>query len=194
MVALTLEQERQTKEGVKNSLKPTVVSSTNDYGRKIDKLVFEKLVGISGNQLATNVEFRGVYGRRLVFASNIRPIAFDVDEIHPWILDSLRGDAEEAKQAQQEIDHRKSSAIVIRQKYAEQAARLLEEQRRINEQFAVEMKRIQAESEREMRAEMLQARAVEAEELKARAAIMEAYKDPIQINNVQQNNQVVVPR
>ena len=61
---------------------------------------FRELLSPSGQTLATDVQFHGIYGRRLVFRGvDNHPTAFDVEEVHPGVLGHLEIDLNAAKQA-----------------------------------------------------------------------------------------------
>jgi len=95
---------------------------------------FDELPAPSGQSLATDVRYHGIYGRRLVFRDAVnRPKAFDVEEVHPGVLAHLGIDVNDATEAGHRAEERRRArAEAAAQRRAERAQALAAEQARQN--------------------------------------------------------------
>lgn len=96
---------------------------------------FDELPAPSGQSLATDVRYHGIYGRRLVFRDvDNRPRAFDVEEVHPGVLGHLGIDLNDATEAgRRGEERRRARAEAAAQRRAERAQALAAEQARQNQ-------------------------------------------------------------
>ena len=80
--------------------------TTNASGRETRTLVFKTLYGNNSQVLGRDLEYSAVYGRRVAFkeAGSAQRVAFDVDDLHPYVLAHLGLNAEEQKQRQAQQD------------------------------------------------------------------------------------------
>ncbi len=154
---------------------PVVTTSLNPAGKEQKTYTFPKLMAPGGNPLATDAEFRSQFGRRFVFRSgNGRPLAYDVDELHPGILLHLGLNRDSALAAQTEIDRQVQLA---EQNYrAQQAAKAEAEKKAATQRakLAVEYAKIAEERRKAQVEENLQLQAAETERLKAEASMRAA--------------------
>lgn len=147
---------------------PIINTKLSASGKELRTYRFPRLLAVSGQTLATDVDFGDIYGRRMVFRrQDGPPLAFDVDEIHPGVLMYLGISAEAAKRTQVEQEeqikkleevHRQELAArhAAEQKAAEELAKLQLEYAKLNEQRrhamveeqqkAAEIQRLKAES------------------------------------------------
>jgi len=87
---------------------------------------FRELLSPSGEPIAFDLRFQGLYGRRLVFRdADNRPTAFDVEEVHPGVLGHLGIDLDEARDAGRRADEkRQARAAAAARRQEEKAAAL----------------------------------------------------------------------
>ena len=99
--------------------------------------VFEALYGRNFKVLGTNLEYSATYGRRVCFkeVKSGRPVAFDVDQLHPKVLEELEIDAAAQRnlQSRQDAAWARSDAAARAEARAEKKA---VEQRRREELWA----------------------------------------------------------
>lgn len=69
-----------------------------------DLTIFPRLIGVNGNTLMLNAEFRSSLGRKLIFKKGLEMSTFDVDDLHPGVLIHLGLDAEKLKANQIAIE------------------------------------------------------------------------------------------
>jgi hypothetical protein len=159
-----------------------------EAGRQV--YFFSKIIGVHGGTLATNGTFGGLYGSHVAFRfENGSPKTFNVDDLHPKILQYLGIDAEAAKLNQRNMDaaYAKNQATYF--------ANLTEQQRldAINREAAAKIADEQAKADEELRekqeaAENERIKALAAEQ-SAQAQMIQAEKPPSQINVIQQQVQ-----
>ncbi len=108
---------------------PVMVNSGTD-GRLLPS--FEELLSPSGEPLASQVRFSGIYGRRLVFRdADNQPRAFDVEEVHPGVLEHLEIDLDAAREAaRRTAENRRARAEAAARRRAEIAQAQAAEQAR----------------------------------------------------------------
>jgi hypothetical protein len=193
---LEAEEARRKQETVKNLLAdipaPSVSVEHHADGSATTQFTFAKLLDRTGNVLAANATFAGQYGRRLVFRSTDVPagaVAFDVDDVHPAILQHLSIDGGDAKAKQARID-----AAWRAKAAADYQAALQDEPLRRTRWEAQERVRIEREkANAEIARQQAEQRAVEAaaynERLKAEAAarmadaaMLQALNPPVVVN------------
>jgi hypothetical protein len=154
---------------------PIVTSSRNPAGKEQKTYTFPKLMAPGGNPLAADAEFRTQFGRRFVFrAGSGRPLAYDVDELHPGVLLHLGLNRDMALTAQTEIDRQ---AQLAEQSYRAQQAAKAEAEKKAAAQrakYAVEYAKIAEERRKAQVEEKLQLQAAETERLKAEASMRSA--------------------
>lgn len=151
---------------------PTVTSATNPAGKIRKVYTFPKLIGAGGNTLATDAEFRSQFGRRLIFRSgNGRPLAYDMEELHPGVLLHLGITKESAMRAQAGIDAQVAQA---EKSYKAHLASKAEADRIALEQrtkLAAEYAKIAEERRKAQVEEQLKTQAAETERMKAEASL-----------------------
>jgi hypothetical protein len=154
---------------------PTVVTNRTSTGKEQRTYTFAKLLAPGGNTLATDTEFRTQFGRRFVFRSGTgRPLAYDVDELHPGVLIHLGLNRETALAAQSDID--RQLQIAEQNRRAQLAARAEAEKKAAEQRakMAVEYAKIAEERRKSQHDEQLQLQAAETERLKAEASMRAA--------------------
>jgi hypothetical protein len=184
------EVQRKTKEEVLRTVlsecSPSFLTITNSGG-KVEKLIgFKKVLGASGEMLGTDLIFSSVIGRTVTFRepSGIKRLSFDVDMVHPAILDQVGVDAALQKQRHEQEQQRFRQQMAadytvalaeqkkweLRRVAEAQARQAQEKQARIDRQQALQnqLQVYQAESDR------LRAEAV----MKAADAAMERALNP----------------
>ncbi|MGV3755310.1 MAG: hypothetical protein ACO1QS_08005 [Verrucomicrobiota bacterium] len=154
---------------------PTVTTNRTPAGKEQRNYTFAKLLAPGGNTLATEAEFRTQFGRRFVFRAGAnRPLAYDVDELHPGVLLHLGLNREAALSAQSDIDRQ---AQLAEQKYRAQLAARAEAEKKMAEQrakMAVEYAKIAEERRKSQLDEQLKLQAAETERMKAEASMRAA--------------------
>lgn len=155
---------------------PSVTVVTNATGGSTRLCVFQALYGRNGEVLGRDLEFSAVYGRRVAFKEvlSLRRLAFDVDELHPFVLAHLGVSAEGQKQYQARQDElwRRMEAAGLKTAAEEQARR---EARKAAEDAArVEAEKLLAEQRQREHEQEMQRRAMENESLRAEAAMRSA--------------------
>lgn len=154
---------------------PTVTTNRTLTGKEQRTYTFAKLLAPGGNTLATEAEFRTQFGRRFVFRAGAnRPLAYDVDELHPGVLLHLGLNREAALSAQSDIDRQ---AQLAEQKYRAQLAARAEAEKKMAEQrakMAVEYAKIAEERRKSQLDEQLKLQAAETERMKAEASMRAA--------------------
>ncbi|MCX6906283.1 MAG: hypothetical protein NTW03_22950 [Verrucomicrobia bacterium] len=136
-----------------------VAGATNTGSLPPMPRLFETLYGTNHKVLARNVEFTGVYGRRVSFKDAASPsrMAFDVDQLDPSVLPQLGIDAASQKALQARYDQgwKKLEA-------AGQAFATAQEQQRQEQKAADEAARAEAEKQwAEQRQQMQQNQAMQ---------------------------------
>jgi len=118
------------------------VGATNVGSRPPVSRLFETLYGTNQRVLARNVEFTGVYGRRVSFKDAASPsrMAFDVDQLDPSVLPQLGIDAAAQKALQARYDQGWKQLEA-----AGQALAAAQEQQRQEQKAADEAARAEAE-------------------------------------------------
>ena len=154
---------------------PAVTTNLTAAGKPQKTYTFSKLIAPDGHALAAEAEFRTQFGRRFVFRSGAgRPIAYDVDELHPGVLLHLGLDREAALAAQAEIDRQ---AKVAEQKHRAQLAARAEAEKQAAElraKYAVEYAKLSEERRKVQVEEQLKQQAADTERLKAEASMRAA--------------------
>jgi hypothetical protein len=154
---------------------PTITTNRNSAGKEQRIYTFAKLLAPAGNTLATDAEFRTQFGRRFVFRSGTnRPLAYDVDELHPGVLLHLGLNREAAMSAQSDIDRQ---AQMAEQRYRAELVARAEAEKKAAEQrakLAVEYAKIAEERRKSQLEEQLKLQAAETERMKAEASMRSA--------------------
>lgn len=157
---------------LKSEVPAPTITTQKSGGKEKTTYTFPKLLAPGGNPLATDAEFRTQFGRRFVFrAGNGRPVAYDVDELHPGVLLHLGLSRESAITAQEEVDRQ---AQIAEQKYRAQLAARAEAEKKnaeLRAKMAVEYAKIAEEKRKSQQDEQLQRQAAETERMKAEAAM-----------------------
>lgn len=154
---------------------PAITTNRTPSGKEQRTYTFAKLPAPAGNTLATDAEFRTQFGRRFVFRSGTgRPLAYDVDELHPGVLLHLGLNRETALAAQSDID--RQLQIAEQNRRAQLAARAEAEKKAAVQRakMAVEYAKIAEERRKSQHEEQLQLQAAETERLKAEASMRAA--------------------
>ena len=171
---------------------PTIRWTTNDLGKAEAVSVFATLYDKNGRGLGEQLEYSGVYGRRVAFRalSSGQRMAFDVDDLHPDVLLALGINASTQKDqdARQQRLWKQVQAIQLA------AAAPAEEARRAK--LAAEAA-VRAEAQREMAAEAqrqwerdMQAMSVENDRARADAALRAA--DAAMLNALNPNPDIII--
>jgi len=104
-------------------LPQAITLTTNTLGSPQRQVLISALYTPKGGALGTNLEFSGVYGRRVAFRdpTTNRRMAFDVDQLHPAVLAALGIDADAQKlaQARQEMAWKRMETASLAQAAAE---------------------------------------------------------------------------
>jgi hypothetical protein len=175
------EEQRKNEEHKKNLAsvpEPVLVGKT---------FVFSKVVGIHNEILATNAAFAYVAGRRLIFRlGDQTPMAVDVDNIHPLILEYLGIDADAAKLNQQRLDaaygaDRRAGAALTSQYERDQQAKKEREAA-----LAIEQEKADAAQQQAWAAQQQ----AQADRQKADALMFNATKPSQPVNVIQQSQQI----
>lgn len=150
-------------------------------------LVFPKIIGVYGQTLATNAVFVQQIGRLLVFRPEGKiAVSFDVDSLHPMMLQHLGIDADGAKLLQKRMDEmwaakRQADQIQAALNYQ---AYVADEQRAIEARKAAAAEQSAAAAQQQASADAAKANAV------VDAALLNASRPAVQVNTIQQNQQV----
>lgn len=172
---------------------PALVVTNFRDGSRV--LVFRKLIGTSGTVLGTGAEYSATYGRRVAFRfEDGSRASYDVDELHPTVLEALGIDSDAAKRAQARLDRawqirKQNDALLLARIQAEHARalqRAAEQERKQEElrqrQFQERLAMLQLHNQRLQTEALVRA---------ANAAILNAYKPPPTIINQNVNRNVI---
>lgn len=153
---------------------PRESSVTNSAG--VQRIVtFSRLLDSSGHTLLTNAEFRGSFGRRLMFrpeGSHVRNL--DYTELHPGVLAHLSLEPSDLVAQQNALDTKKAQAELAAQKAREAKAvadRKYQEALKVANALQA---RINTEKKKTDQEEKLRLQALETERMKAEAAMLQA--------------------
>lgn len=155
---------------------PTVSVVSNATGGPSRLCLFKTLYGRNGEVLGRDLEYSAVYGRRVAFKEVIssRRLAFDVEELHPYVLAHLgiNADGQKQYQARQDELWRRMEAAGLKSAAEEQSRR---EARKAAEDAArIEAEKLLAEQRQREHEQEMQRRAMENESLRAEAAMRSA--------------------
>lgn len=176
------ESNRMAEAGERAFIPPPTV-----FGEGLNKVyVFQKIVGIKGDTLATNAAFAQQVGRLFVFRPEGKSaLSIDVDALHPLILKYLGVDATSAKAKQAQMNSAWSSKSQSDQAASAVVAQQWVDRRAAQVQYELDKQKADATSQA---AAAAQAQA-QADKEKADAAMIAAQKPPPQINIIQQQQQ-----
>jgi hypothetical protein len=136
---------------------------------------FARLSDSGGRVLLTNAEFRGSFGRRLMFrpeGSYVRN--FDYTELHPGVLAHLSLEPSELVAQQNALDTKKAQAELAAQKAREAKALADKKYQEALKAASSLQARINSEKKKTDQEEKLRLQALETERMKAEAAMLQA--------------------
>ncbi len=176
------EQQRLADEAKRKMVPPPLVNSDGTY-------LFPKVVNRDGEVLMQSANFISLAANHLlVFRSGDQSSrSFEMDNIHPLILQYLHIDPEVVKEKQRRIEAQGRIEVANSKIQSAIRAQSDEEQRRYNAQLSVEQQKAAAAQQA---ADAAQAQAI-ADKQKADAILLNAQKPPQQIQIIQQNRQTV---
>jgi len=118
-------------EAARSTENPSPVAKTvgsNAAPAKVEgPIIFEKLLSTNNSVLMTNAEFKKPFGHKLIFTctNNFHSDLFDIDILHPSVLERLKIDSDKAKEDQAKLDEAKQQLVAG---YNKQRQDLLQQQ------------------------------------------------------------------
>ena len=138
---------------------------------------FAKVAGLSGGTICSNATYHMTFGSRVFFKlsdGNLKGI--EVDDLNPLVLQYLGIDSDATKVKQRELN---AASAAQRQAYFDQVAM----RQQANAVQSVANAKIAIEQQKAADEQAAKYAALETERIKANAAMVEAQKPPVQINN-----------